>query len=285
MKKLLTCAILLSFATLAYGYATFNNVKWGTLPLRYSINTTNSEGLSASQLIIDIKNAANAWSTQSGSSATATYLGTTSACGSAYDLANIICFRDTGGGPIAVTNGWSDSSGHIVDSDMTIFEDYSEFTSDQACDAGYYVLDVTTHEWGHMFGLAHSSVGTATMYPTSGACDTGLRSLDPDDIAGIKFLYPGSAPPPPPPTPTAPLTPNNPSPASGSTRAHGKPVNLTWSASGATSYVVTLNGTAHATTKASYNAGKLAAGSYTWSVVAYNTVGSTAGPSWTFTIP
>jgi hypothetical protein len=167
---------------------------------------------------------------------------------------------------------------------MFIYENYSFVTSDQACDGDYYILDITTHEWGHMFGMDHSTIGTATMYPTANTCDTGMRSLDPDDIAGIKSIYPISQPPPPPPPPSVPVTPNSPSPASGSTRAHGKPINLTWSSSGATSYVVTLNGTAHATVKASYNAGKLTAGSYTWSVIAYNTAGSTQGPTWTFTL-
>ena len=41
-----------------------------------------------------------------------------------------------------------------------------------------------------MHGSAHSSVLSATMYPTMGGCDQSLETLDPDDIAGIEALYP-----------------------------------------------------------------------------------------------
>lgn len=56
--------------------------------------------------------------------------------------------------------------------------------------AGYYdVQSVFTHELGHMLGLGHSDVNTATMWPTVGKGDTTWSTLDPDDIAGIKAIY------------------------------------------------------------------------------------------------
>ena len=53
-------------------------------------------------------------------------------------------------------------------------------------------LDVETvalHEIGHLLGLAHSSIASAVMFPTIGANATN-RALSPDDIEGIRRIYP-----------------------------------------------------------------------------------------------
>ena len=54
------------------------------------------------------------------------------------------------------------------------------------------LLSVLTHEGGHFLGLAHSFDPTATMRPVYTAATDGdsLRSLAPDDIAGICSIYP-----------------------------------------------------------------------------------------------
>jgi hypothetical protein len=56
------------------------------------------------------------------------------------------------------------------------------------------VRAVTTHEAGHMLGLAHSPVATATMFATTQLGDLGPRDLDADDVAGVCAIYPSSAP-------------------------------------------------------------------------------------------
>lgn len=53
---------------------------------------------------------------------------------------------------------------------------------------GIDVVGVASHEFGHALGLGHSNVGGATMWPSYHA---GARSLAADDIAGVRFLYPG----------------------------------------------------------------------------------------------
>ena len=50
------------------------------------------------------------------------------------------------------------------------------------------------------FSMAHSAVAAATMYPSTPTCNTSLRTLDPDDVAGIRSLYPPIQTPPPAPT-------------------------------------------------------------------------------------
>ncbi len=48
---------------------------------------------------------------------------------------------------------------------------------------------VVTHELGHALGLGHSTVPSATMFLSAGSRGLALRSLDPDDQAGVEFLY------------------------------------------------------------------------------------------------
>jgi len=53
--------------------------------------------------------------------------------------------------------------------------------------------EVMTHELGHVLGLGHSSDPTATMYARAHFDGRGA-SLRADDMAGLRFIYPGSGP-------------------------------------------------------------------------------------------
>lgn len=64
-------------------------------------------------------------------------------------------------------------------------------------DAGCITMDVqntVTHEAGHVLGLGHSTVSTATMYASAPIGETSKRTLAPDDVAGICAIYPAGAP-------------------------------------------------------------------------------------------
>ena len=45
------------------------------------------------------------------------------------------------------------------------------------------------HEYGHALGLAHSQFGGVTMQNGGTGNDTSLRSIEPDDIAGLQAIY------------------------------------------------------------------------------------------------
>ena len=56
------------------------------------------------------------------------------------------------------------------------------------------VQGIAVHEYGHALGLGHSAVGGATMFPSAGSGDTSLRSISPDDIAGLQAIYGAKSP-------------------------------------------------------------------------------------------
>jgi hypothetical protein len=57
------------------------------------------------------------------------------------------------------------------------------------CSAAFFVEGIMMHEVGHVLGLGHSAVSTATMYSTVAKCDAGLDEIATDDATGINVLY------------------------------------------------------------------------------------------------
>jgi len=103
---------------------------------------------------------------------------------------NEVFFRNDSTGYIAETYWWYDGSGHLVDADIVLHESYTYFAG-SGCSGGIYIEDVAIHEFGHALGLGHSDVAGTTMEPAMpGYCDTSQLTLEADDIAGVRSLYP-----------------------------------------------------------------------------------------------
>ena len=173
--------------------------RWQTAVVTYYVNPANS-GMADADAIAAIQAAAATWNAV-GAGIQLQYGGLTTESGLTSNGKNIIFFGGTSGGLLADTYWWGDCCGHYVDIDTDFFTGFATFfPGSTGCVNGYYLQDTATHEFGHMLGLWHSSIPTATMYPNENWCSTDWRTLDPDDVAGLLALYPPvvSAPPPPP---------------------------------------------------------------------------------------
>jgi hypothetical protein len=128
----------------------------------------------------------------------------------AFDGINLICFvcqadfaKDASTLAVTLTttadaagedtkhNTPSSFAGQILDADI-IFNPAVQWVTNGQPDTNQEDLQtVATHEIGHFFGLDHSAVVRAVMYPFGGGT---LTTLSYDDVAGLMQLYPKSTP-------------------------------------------------------------------------------------------
>lgn len=171
-------------------YATWG-ITWGSSQVPYYVNPANLYVSDAAALAA-IQGAASSWHDQSGANISLSYAGYTNVTALTLDYKNEVFFRnDTGGSTIAETY-WYSSGTRFVDADVVFHEaDHAFTTASYGCSGSqYYIENTGIHELGHVLGLAHSSVDTATMWPYSSYCETVRETLDADDIAGLQSLYP-----------------------------------------------------------------------------------------------
>jgi hypothetical protein len=95
-----------------------------------------------------------------------------------------------GGDALGVALVATTKDGKIVDVDI-LFNPLVSFSSSPTPPTDLIDLEsVATHEVGHLLGLDHSSILSATMFPTVGEGFTYPRVPSNDDIAGVSSLYP-----------------------------------------------------------------------------------------------
>src|SRR5581483_3839842 len=84
--------------------------------------------------------------------------------------------------------GVTQFAGQIIKADI-VFNPAVQFNTGGG--SGQDMQTVATHEVGHFFGLDHSAIARAVMYPFAPPV---LTTLSYDDVAGISFVYPKSSP-------------------------------------------------------------------------------------------
>ncbi|MEJ2697353.1 MAG: choice-of-anchor D domain-containing protein [Candidatus Sulfobium sp.] len=169
------------------------DIKWSTPNVNYMVNEA---GGPVGGSLAALQAGMQTWTDVGSSIFVFSYGGATSKtaadCGT-NDGVNMIAFgpMGTGDGILAQNTYWYTNGGGILDSDIQVNTSYSWSAAGAA---GYYdIQNVVTHEMGHTLCLAdlyNSSDAEKTMYGYAAKGETKKRTLDPDDISGISYLYP-----------------------------------------------------------------------------------------------
>ena len=164
-----------------------------SLPVRYRVGVSGSaEGDEA--LTKAVLRAFQTWNRVPGSYLRFRYEGRTRTIQPGRDEENCVLWVTAGWRHkpemIAYTTIWFDAQGRVVEADIELNAEWFSWSAEGAL-GKVDVQNVVTHESGHALGLAHSleSTGT-TMFPVILLGEVLKRSLDPDDAAGLRALYP-----------------------------------------------------------------------------------------------
>lgn len=191
MKKNLFFIIIL-ISTLTFSFS-LNGRKWFSPPSLY-YNPANGPSCCISQSTQqnNIQSGLNAWGILS-------YGGNTNISGARADGVNAISWDSLGKTTLGVTsyittdtsqtqqcNGYTFYK--FVEVDVR-FNNSTKWQSSSSCTNGFDLSGVATHEFGHVAGLGHSSVSSATMYYAVAPCDFSRSSLENDDRAGYNTIY------------------------------------------------------------------------------------------------
>ena len=174
--------------------------KWpGASPdVHYRVNPNTSD---VSGEEVAIQAAANTWSTVSGADFQFVDDGATGATQAGYNGTNEVMWRNLGAsGTIAANYWWTDGSGNYLEFDQEYNDSYTWSTTGAA--GTFDVQNIATHELGHALGLRdlYGDVGAPndmqkTMYGFGDTAETKNRTLEPDDQAGVIWIYPAAATP------------------------------------------------------------------------------------------
>jgi Matrixin/Carboxypeptidase regulatory-like domain len=94
------------------------------------------------------------------------------------------------GGVVDEFNRPIDFAGQILEADIFFNPEVQFSTSATTPPDKIDLQSVATHEVGHLLGLDHSSILSATMFPFMTNGTTYARVLSTDDIAGVSTIYP-----------------------------------------------------------------------------------------------
>jgi uncharacterized protein (TIGR03382 family) len=120
-------------------------------------------------------------------------------CGNNYD-----CWQHQSQAIAITTTSYNPDTGRIIDSDIEYNAPSFLFTTIDSppCPSGNYSLNcvttdiqnTTTHELGHLLGLAHISNAASTMNPNATAGEISKRVLDPGTADFVCKAYPKGQP-------------------------------------------------------------------------------------------
>jgi hypothetical protein len=180
-------AVFLSTDSSAY---VMNGPTWNSSVVPYYLNPANLD-LAAPSVEVAVRYGADTWHLQSGAGLRFSFAGQSSQTNTTYDGVNLVVFRNASNGSAIATAYWWSSGSRIIDADIVFWDGaFRFFAGTSGCSGGFYIEDIAAHEFGHALGLGHSASTNATMYFSTSSCNMNNRTLDADDIAGVRALYP-----------------------------------------------------------------------------------------------
>ena len=172
-----------------------SGAKWKTLPVAYKIHEGGLPSTGNRSEFVAVHAGFEAWENIEDSAITFSYEGTTETGVGALDYTNVVSFQDDsfdfGSRVVAVTLTFYPRNVEeppILDSDI-LFNPNQNFSSDGA-PGTLDLQSIATHEIGHLLGLDHVAIVSATMNPLAGLGVTFFRVLHTDDEIGCSVLYP-----------------------------------------------------------------------------------------------
>ncbi|MAG58733.1 MAG: hypothetical protein CMJ83_20785 [Planctomycetes bacterium] len=174
-------------------------VSWPGASATYKLNPnfTDPSAGSADDQLMALRSGADEWRLTGQGNFEFIYGGQTTQTNLAADGQNIVFYNPgDGGGALAVCWYWFVGAS-ITNFDIEFYDRDGGFDFVWATNptgSQFDIQGVATHEFGHALGLSHSSVSTATMFPTVAAGDTTTRNLDADDVAGYQSIYGAAGP-------------------------------------------------------------------------------------------
>jgi hypothetical protein len=127
-----------------------------------------------------------------GSTSTAIGVTNTGSCGTS-DKVNVVGFGTLPSGYLGMTC-WRTMSSTVFEADLKLNKAYYHWYTSKpsSCSAKWSVTAAATHEFGHLYGLAHVSETyhpSLTMSPIIKACQASEATLGLGDVRGLNSLY------------------------------------------------------------------------------------------------
>ncbi|MET0645445.1 MAG: DUF4214 domain-containing protein [Pyrinomonadaceae bacterium] len=196
--------------------AATTQVRWPTTNITVALSTSLNNPPSyvratGAQVVLAARRALSRWALASNLQFNVT---TSGAQDAVADGVSLITIADTGANRALFSTGVQpgrarvtfDGSGNINEADLAInplvtrFDPFTgnpvaSFFSTDGADGSYDLESTFVHEIGHMLGLEHSGVVSASMQPRQGTNGTynlpnfTTRTLSSDDVAGIRAIY------------------------------------------------------------------------------------------------
>ena len=163
---------------------------WAQRELSVQIDTRGAKGLPGAA--DEVRAAVASW-TAAGMPFVVTLSESNSGGCGAADGQNVVCWveddwefgEETLGITISI---YEKVSARVVESDILINRQDHRWSTGRTHEDRFDLRSVLTHEFGHFFGLGHSSEAEATMWAETDPADDSKRSLQADDRAGIAAL-------------------------------------------------------------------------------------------------